>query len=247
MQLHLLGTGAALTDPHRTTTMLAFTSGSDTLVVDCGGDVMQRLLAAGVDIDSISGLIVTHEHADHVSGFPLFMEKIWLAGRRRPLPVYGIAPALEQARSCFGTFDTSGWEDMPEIIWKEVALEEQTLVIEEAPWRVTATPVEHAKPNIGLRVEEPDTGRVVAYSCDTEPAETFARLADGADVMVHEANGEMSGHTSAEQAAGIAAEAGADRLLLVHLPPDMSDDDLTAARKTFSSVELGEELANYPI
>ncbi|MEX0747058.1 MAG: MBL fold metallo-hydrolase, partial [Rhodothermales bacterium] len=96
-RLHLLGTGAAVSDPHRTTTMLAFEEGRETLVVDCGGDVVQRLLAAGIDLDTIAALIVTHEHPDHVSGFPLFMEKIWLAGRRRPIDVYGIGPASSQA------------------------------------------------------------------------------------------------------------------------------------------------------
>ena len=95
--LHLLGTGAAFSDPSRTVTMLAFESGGSVVVVDCGGDVVQRLLTAGIGPDQVEALIVTHEHADHAGGFPLFMEKIWVGGRRRPIPVYGIAPALAQA------------------------------------------------------------------------------------------------------------------------------------------------------
>jgi len=74
--------------------MLAVSDARSTLLVDCGGDVIERVLSAGLEVDSIAGLIVTHEHPDHVSGFPLLMEKLWLAGRRRPIPVYGIAPAL---------------------------------------------------------------------------------------------------------------------------------------------------------
>jgi len=90
-QLHLLGTGAALSGPDRTTTMLAFSAGHSVVVVDCGGDVVQRLLAAGLDPNAISLLVLTHAHPDHVSGFPLFMEKIWLAKRRRPIPVFGLS------------------------------------------------------------------------------------------------------------------------------------------------------------
>ena len=47
--LHLLGTGAAYSDPTRTTTMLAFRQDRSCLMVDCGGDAIQRLLASGID------------------------------------------------------------------------------------------------------------------------------------------------------------------------------------------------------
>ena len=243
--LHLLGTGAALSDPHRTTTMLAFADGSSTLVVDCGGDVVQRMLAAGIDLGTLSALIITHEHPDHAAGFPLFMEKIWLAGRRAPIPVYGILPALDQARRCFATFDTSRWEGLPPIDWRLLPEEEDTVVLDDETWLVKASPGTHSVPVIGLRVRSKTTERVVAYSCDTEPSAAITRLARGADILVHEATGAFPGHTSAEQAAALAADAGAERLLLVHLPPGLSDADLAAARTHFSNTECGEELGAY--
>lgn len=245
-QLHLLGTGAAISEPHRTTTMLAFSSDEETVVVDCGGDVVQRLLSAGIELDSISALIITHEHPDHVSGFPLFMEKIWLAGRQRPIPVYGIQPAISQARRCFETFDTSGWEGMPEIHWHEIALEEEAAVLETGSWTILSTPGRHSVPVVGLRVSSKATSGIVAYSCDTEPFEPIERLAAGAGILVHEATGEGPGHSSAEQAAAIAERARAGRLLLVHLPPTLSDDELESARHRFARTDWGEEGGRYP-
>lgn len=243
--LHLLGTGAALSDPHRTTTMLAFTDDTSTVVVDCGGDVVQRLLAAGIALDTITALIVTHEHPDHVSGFPLFMEKIWLAGRRRPIPVYGIEPALDQARRCFDTFDTSRWDGLPEIQWQPIPHEAGALVLDDASWHITAAPGIHSVPVVGLRVQSKKTNQVVAYSCDTEPADAIRDLARETDILVHEATGAGPGHSSAEQAATIAADANAEQLLLVHLPPDITDDDLHDARTAFAETALGEELGTY--
>lgn len=243
--LYLLGTGAAVSDPHRTTTMLAFSSNGSTLVVDCGGDVVQRLLAAHVDLDTIEGLILTHEHPDHVGGFPLFMEKIWLAGRRRPISVYGISHAVSQARVIFEAFNTANWTGMPEIQWHEVAHATRTSVLDDGIWRVTASPVKHAVPTIGLRVEEAESGAVVAYSCDTEPAEAVVDLARNADILVHEATGAGPGHTSKEDAARAARLAEAQRLLLVHLPAGLSDADLDEARQLFSNTELGAELGAY--
>ncbi len=242
--LHLLGTGAAVSDPHRTTTMLACTSGGSTVVIDCGGDVVQRLMASGIDLETISSLIVTHEHPDHVSGFPLFMEKIWLAGREKPIAVYGIKQALDQARRVFDTFDTSSW-DLPEIEWNEIALEESAPVLHDDAWHVEASPGRHGVPVVGLRVTAKDAGRTVTYSCDTEPIEPIERLAAGADILVHEATGEGSGHTSAEQAAALARRAGAKRLLLVHLPPALPAEHVQAARSVFEATEIGEELGTY--
>ena len=243
--LHLLGTGAAFSDAHRTTTMLAFTDDDSTLVVDCGGDVVQRLLAASIDLTTIEALILTHEHIDHIGGFPLFMEKMWLAGRRDPIPVYGIEPALDQARRCFATFDTSGWTGLPDIHWYPFAEAPNALVLTDAAWEVKAAPGMHFVPVVGLRVESKRTGGVVVYSCDTAPSPEITGLASEADLLLHEATGASPGHSSPAQAAQVAAEAGAKRLLLIHLPPNLTDADLHEARQTFARTELGEELGAY--
>ena len=243
--LHLLGTGAAFSDAHRTTTMLAFTDQDSTLVVDCGGDVVQRMLAADIDLTTVSALLLTHEHIDHVCGFPLFMERMWLGGRRDLIPVYGIEPALDQARRCFETFDTSRWEGLPDIHWHLFPEEEGALVLTDTLWEMTASPGVHSVPVVGLRVTSKRTGSVVAYSCDTEPAPAIACLAHKADILVHEATGAFSGHSTATQAAEVAAQAEAGRLLLVHLPPGLSDADLHEARQRFAQTELGEELGAY--
>jgi ribonuclease Z len=241
--LHLLGTGAAASDAARTTTMLGFEHEGSVVLVDCGGDLVQRALAAGIDPDRIDALVVTHEHPDHAGGFALFMERIWLLGRKRPIAVLGIPPALEQARRVLGAFDTSGW-DMPAIDWREVEHAEGAVVLEDGRWRITAAPGVHSVPVIGLRVEARGAGSV-AYSCDTERCEAITTLSRGADLLVHEATGPFGGHASSEDAARVAAEAGAGRLVLVHLPPDVRDEQLAGARSIFPRVEFGADGGRY--
>jgi ribonuclease Z len=243
--LHLLGTGAALADPDRTTTMLAFSNPESVLVVDCGGDVVHRLLAAGVDLDRIEAMIVTHEHPDHVGGFPLFMEKIWLAQRRRPIAVHGPATALSQARRCWECFDTSGWEGMPEIEWREVPLQEGAAVLTSPAWRVTAAPADHTVPTVAIRVEDRTGGGIAAYSADTAPSAAVTRLARDADILVHEAGGEHHSHSTVEDAARVAAEAGARRLVLVHLPPNPTQEELDQAREHLAETEYGRDGGRY--
>lgn len=242
--LHLLGTGAALSDASRTTTMLALESES-VVVIDCGGDVVQRLLAADVDLDRIALLILTHEHPDHVAGFPLFMEKIWLAQRRRPLPVRGPKAALEQTRRIFAAFNTSGWKGLPEIEWQEVEMKEGALVWEDEAWRITASPGTHSVPVIGIRAEDRQGGGTVVYSADTERSDSIARLAQGATILVHEGTGDFKGHASAAQAAELARSAGAQKLVLVHIPAHFDERKVEKARTIFHQTELGADGGRY--
>ncbi|MEX2543162.1 MAG: MBL fold metallo-hydrolase [Trueperaceae bacterium] len=245
--LYLLGTGASLSDPHRTTTMLAVENDDGSLLVDCGGDALQRLLASGGDPSRIRALIITHEHPDHVSGFPLLMEKLWLHGRREPLDVYGIDPAIRQAQRAHDSFDTSAWPDYPEIRYHPVALQEGAAVLERDGWQVSASPGIHAVPVVGLRFRDVTGGGVVAYSCDTEYCDRIVRLAQDAQVLIHEATGNGPGHSSAVEAARVAAEARAERLLLVHLPSEeqLGPEELATARKTFPNMEKGLEGGRY--
>lgn len=241
-RLHFLGTGSAHTTADRTTTMLAVEEQGSTIVIDCGGDVVHRLLSAGVTTDSIDALVVTHEHPDHVGGFPLLMEKLWLSGRQRSLHVYGIRSAVRQAARCWDVFDTSRWTGVPEIIWHEVDHKERAAVLDNDHVEITASPGVHGAPVVGLRVESRTTGKSMVYSCDTEPCESIARLSNRADVLVHEANGASPGHTSITQAAEVARDAGAGKLFLVHLPVEISTSELSAARRIFAELELAHDL-----
>lgn len=244
--VHLLGTGAGVSGPTRTTTMLAFQSGGHSIVVDCGGDAIQRLMASGVDPSGIEALIVTHEHPDHVSAFPLLMEKIWLLGRRHPLPVYGIRPALDQAQRVWKAFNTGGWEGVPAIEEHEVRYEAGAEVLSNERWRITAAPGIHGVPVVGIRVEDAAGGGVCAYSCDTARCDAIIELSRGADLLVHEGTGTtLGGHTTYVEAAEVAREAGAGKLVLVHLPPGVEDADLAEARTVFADTTLGEDGARY--
>lgn len=238
--LHLLGTGAAFSDAKRTTTMLAVSGPASTVVIDCGGDVVRWILAHELDLGAVDALIVTHEHADHVSGFPLMMERLWIAGRSRPLDVYGIAPAVDQVRRLHDAFDTSGWPGYPEVRYHEVPLREGAEVFRNADWEITGAPGRHAVPVTGLRIVDRHGGGVMVYSADTEPSAAIERLARGADLLVHEATGSQPGHSSAVDAAGVAARAGVRRLRLVHIAPNGGDavSKLDEARSLFADIAL---------
>ncbi len=243
--LHLLGTGAALSDLPLTTTMLAVTDGSSSLIIDCGGDLMQRLLAAGIAQESIDALFLTHEHPDHIGGFPLLMRKLSLSRRREPLPICGPQPTLDQVRRTFGTYDTSRWKHTFELSWRPVPLARRQLAYRDANWEVRTSPTRHSAPGIGLRITHVPSAGVVAYSSDTSRSPLIAELATGADILVHEATGPYAGHATAAEGAIVAREAGAGKLLLVHFIQQPTAQEMQDVRKIFEHAEIGKELGAY--
>ncbi|MEM6327072.1 MAG: MBL fold metallo-hydrolase [Bacteroidota bacterium] len=241
MTIHLLGTGASVSDIDRTTTMLAFEEDGRFFLVDCGADATRELARAGLDPTQVAAVVLTHEHPDHISGYALLVEKLWLLGRREPIPFYGPESALRVARTCFTAFATDRWEGLPSRSHHVVDEREGVLVFEDETFRVTAAPVDHPVPTIGLRVETA-SGAIAAYSADTAHTDVVTRLATGASVLVHEATGHMPGvHASAEEAAQTAAEAGVDRLVLVHIPVGATDEGLTEARAIFPYTDWGTD------
>ena len=240
MNVHLLGTGSAVSDPDRTTTMLAFEDEGAFFLVDCGGDAVQRLQHAGLAPDTLEAVILTHQHPDHISGFPLLIEKLWLLGRRAPIPIYGPPTTLALARRIFELFDTTQWEGLPDREWHPVEMTPGAPVFELGPFRVRSWPVAHPVPTIGLRVET-DSG-TVGYSCDTSPCEAVVELARGVQLLIHEGTGTLPGvHSSPLEAAEAARDAGAERLVLVHIPAGATEHDLMEPRRTFPATEWGVE------
>lgn len=111
------------------------------------------------------------------------------------------------------------WDEWPgffPVTFHRVRERDNTPVLENNDFRITAYPVKHFVPTIGLRIENKLNGRVLAYSCDTEPTASLLELARGADILIHEAAGPPPGHSTARQAAEIAEMVGAKSLYLIH-------------------------------
>lgn len=85
----LLGTGGMYPLPDRALTSLYVRYGSSALLIDCGEGTQTAIRSAGLRFKSIEGILITHFHADHVSGLPGLLLTMGNEGRDMPLHMYG--------------------------------------------------------------------------------------------------------------------------------------------------------------
>ncbi len=249
-RLVLLGTASAVPDPLHENTHLAVVGADGTVLVDCVGTPAVRLPRAGIAIDSVTDLIATHFHPDHVSGIPLLLMNMWLSGRRAALRIYGLHHCLKRLEDMMASYNWENWPNFFPVAFHRLPERDMMQVLETDEVRIFASPVRHLIPTIGLRFEGKSSGRVIAYSCDTEPCPTVVELAAGADLLIHEASGPSAGHSTAAQAAAIAQQAEAKALLLIHYPP--GEEESQALRREAliefqGEVTLAQDLMSFEL
>lgn len=196
-------------------------------VVDCGYGVTEQLVRAGVRLQDIRDIFITHHHPDHNIELGTLIYFAWYAGMDTPLEVYG-PPPLKQITDDYLAaqkpdvdiwLDDIGHKPMPPVTVHE--LSKAGPVMQSAELKVTTTLVNHPPvvPALAYRFDFPD--RSIAFSGDTTPMESVAVLAKGADVLVHEAIylQAMAGEAAAlpTRSSGGSAIAGDRDKLLAHL------------------------------
>ena len=144
------------------------------LLVDMGKGVRVTtgaLRELGLAAADCGGILITHEHSDHVKGLATFL-------KRHPLPVYAAAPTLAALE--VGGLLPAG---CPAHLIDPAAGEEEI-----AGFGVRAFPTSHDVPCVGYRIATPD-GRTMAIATDlgalTPPV--HAALA-GCDLVALESN-----------------------------------------------------------
>lgn len=220
VEITFLGVGSATPVVGGDHVALLVRAGMLTVLVDAGPAVMVQLGRQDVIADDIDVLLVTHAHGDHVLGWPM------LLFRQRPLIVV-TAPETQRA------LRELAWLVYPEL--REPTADRLTFVDLEpggewqvGPLRVRSAATCHSVASQAYRIDCEEIGRALTYSGDTGPCDEVRELAQGCDLLIHEATylhvqEPMYGHSTAGQAAQIAAAAGCGALALVHRDREQPD------------------------
>ena len=246
MKLHTLGTGGPRPDPARNSACHVLETGADRLMFDVGRGAIQGISKKRLPFAGIGPLFITHHHVDHIGEFPNYLITSWLAGRRKPLRVFGppgtagIVDAL--MKSVYDrdiAFRTEGETAFGPFIGAEVTEVSAGTVAEGEGWKVSCEEMEHGHGLpfgkaflarwrcLAYRVEA--EGKVFSFSGDAVLCDPLVRIATGADLHLQccymAASEFTSGHfkgvgkytlACSDTAGKIAARAGAKRLVLTH-------------------------------
>ena len=159
----------------RLRTSLLVESAGQLMLVDCGPDLRQQLLSAGVGV--VDGVIVPHAHGDHCHGIDELRPVSQARGG--PVPVYARREVLEELKLRFAYAFEQGEFYRPIAEGGETG---DQLAVGDSRIRFVDQP--HGGPtSLGLRFDE--GAYSVAYAVDfSELSDEMATLYQGVDVWI---------------------------------------------------------------
>ena len=152
MDITLLGTGGVMPLPDRGLTALYLRWEGRALLIDCGEGTQVAIRRQGLRFKSIAAILLTHYHADHISGLPGLLLTMGNEGRRETVTIYGPAGLEETVGALLAI--------VPELPFplRLVTLTEQAEFSLET-LKVAPFPLNHGVPCLGYRLELPRPGK----------------------------------------------------------------------------------------
>jgi ribonuclease BN (tRNA processing enzyme) len=232
--LTILGGGGWFPAHGRHTASALLRTGDEAIMVDAGTGV-SRLVERPELLDGVESLdiLLTHFHLDHVAGLA-YLPAIGLCPQTR---LWGPGKLLYES-STFDVLERLTTEPIHPVGLGAQDIEVRDLTGEEvelAGVRVAMRRQDrHSAPTLGFRFDDQ-----LAWITDTAYDPDSAAFVSGCELLAHEAwftaaePRNVDIHSSADQAAQVANEAGIERLLLIHLPPfNESIEPLLAEART---------------
>ncbi len=218
MEILFLGTSCAIPTASNGSTSFLVKADELLVMVDTPDNPVKSMLKAGIDPFKLDIVILTHYHADHISGYPALISTFNCMGRKQDLIVIADSGTVERANALLSVFDLD-----------EENIGFRILYIEEFSYnrlKISLLPGFHTVPTSMITFWEKfdgGRGKRVFYTADTAYTPAIARAARGYDLLIHEATYSRStrekpdGHSSAYEAGLSAENAGVRNLYLCHL------------------------------
>ena len=260
MHITFCGTGLPELNPKRACTGIVVQNDDVGIMLDCGPGTVQNAITSGVPLNQLRAVFFSHMHFDHILCVPELLSK--LLHSRFPIPsFYGpsgtrkyMASALDFTRTAFGNIGGDLLQKKLEAVDVVETLPGDKRVV--AGIHIQSEVVPHAE-NLQAQARRfTMNGLSIIYSGDTASVpEIMVPLAQDADVLIHECYTKAGldaflatkparadrmreafkiVHCLLSDVARIAHEAGVNTLVLTHLLPTESENQIIAeAKETF--------------
>lgn len=150
-EICLLGTGGMMPLKNRWLTSLYYEYEGNSVLIDCGEGTQIALAESGAKISRINMLLITHTHADHVSGLPGFLLSLGNASRTEPLEICLPEGKIPIIRNLMSICDRLPFE----VVFRELPLKEHTSFIADSISElvtIESMPVRHSTACLGYAI-----------------------------------------------------------------------------------------------
>jgi len=240
LEMIVLGSGTAVPHVLRFGPGYALRIHDRYVLFDPSAGTVHRAVHYGIDLRKISHIFFTHLHPDHTGDlvpllFALKNPDIDPSLFQEIIGPPGFKDFFNQLKIAYGK-----WIDTPP---ERAIIEEITRYpLNQKGWNMRWETLAHTENSIGYRVTHEGTGKVWAYSGDTDYCEGILRLVHNADVAVLECSFpdqfKRSGHLTPSLAGQIAREGNVRHLVLSHFYPTCDGEDIVAQCKSVFSGKI---------
>lgn len=243
MELTVIGCSGSLSGPRSPASSYLVTAPYQgrtfSLLVDLGAGAFGSLYGVA-DPAGVDAIAISHLHPDHCIDLCAFHVASRYAPDApwKPVDLYGPPGTIERIGRAY---DAGPGSEEPDDLTSSFTFHHWQDVQQIGPFTVSTARMAHPVPTYGMRIET-DRG-VLAYSADTGPTPALVELARDADLLLCEAAfiedtdrpNPPGLHLSGADAARHAARAGANALMITHVPPwHQVDRVLAEARPHFT-------------
>lgn len=244
MIVKFLGYANSIQHKDSSNVSLLVSSANFNLLIDVSGSPIMEMKRANIDPISLSMVLLTHSHVDHIYALPSLIHQLWLMGKKDPLIILSNKETIKVAKQLCEAFSLRKKKGMFTIIWETIEQGVYLTPIDNIKVEVFA--VAHGVDTIGCAIVEYD--KKFVYLADGAPLSQYPKCTYDADILVHEAGGlsdqedilNSRGHSSAYQAGQTANLLHANLLLICHIEEDITKQKkmLKEAKQVFLNTKL---------
>ncbi|MGI0090662.1 MAG: MBL fold metallo-hydrolase [Nitrososphaerales archaeon] len=241
------GTSAAAPSRERGFSCIGiFADRDEHLLLDCGDGAIKNILRFGADVNSISNILISHYHSDHLSGLTQIIETMGIKKRQSDLNLFG-PRGLNDYFSTVQKITNVASNRKFRINLNELSPNQRFSAGKNAG--ATTFEMDHTVATLGYRIEL--GGKIISFTGDTQPCASLTDLGRDADLFIHEATflekdvekARPPKHSTPREAAGTASTARAKRLVLTHVNDSYENPEqmISEAKHEFSNVAVAQD------
>ena len=255
-EVTILGCGSAMPTFQNSPTGQIVELCDKSFLVDCGEGTQLKMRQLGVKTARLYTVLISHLHGDHCFGLIGLISTLGMMGRTQPLHVYAHADLEKLLRPLLDYH----CQDLPyEVEFHAINPRKKEVIFEDRTLTIETIPLKHKVPTCGFLFTEhhrdKEPRKRYAYCSETMYSEKLIPIIEGVDTLYHEATFideladrcESVMHSTARQAAQIAAKARVGKLLIGHFSARVDDHNLflKEAQEVFPNTELAEERTTF--